>query len=294
MAAGEGEACAPWAARTLGADHPRNFGDPGNVLTAVAATGGTEPLALIELRGVGRSYGVGRTQVTALQGVDLVVEAGEFVSVMGPSGSGKSTLMNILGLLDRPSQGAYVLAGRPMQRLGGRELAGERNRRIGFVFQSFFLLPRLPLIDNVAVPLIYRGLSGRERRRRSLRSLELVGIADLAARRPTEVSGGQQQRAAIARALVAEPALILADEPTGALDSRTGEGIMALFQQLNGQGMTIIQVTHEPEIARHGTRLVRLRDGRMAAQGPITDRVLAERRLASWATAAEGVDVDAV
>lgn len=245
-------------------------------------------MALIELRAVARRYGSGRTAVSALEGIDLDVGAGEFVSVMGPSGSGKSTLMNILGLLDRPSAGLYSLGGRPMQRLGGRELAGERNRRIGFVFQGFFLLPRLSLAENVAVPLIYRGLGGAERRRRALEALEAVGIASLAGRRPTEVSGGQQQRAAIARALVAQPALILADEPTGSLDSRTGEGIMALFQQLNERGLTIIQVTHEPDIARHGTRVVRLRDGRMASEGSVGDRLFAADLLASWAGAGEG------
>jgi len=269
----------------------RIFGNPAGVRGVQwpsGLAGRLGRLALIELRSVGRRYGAGRTSVVALQGVDLDVQAGEFVSVMGPSGSGKSTLMNILGLLDKPSDGMYTLGGRPMHRLAGRDLARERNHRIGFVFQGFFLLPRLTLAENVAVPLIYRGLSGRDRHRRAVRALESVGIAELAGRRPTEVSGGQQQRAAIARALVAEPALILADEPTGALDSRTGEGIMALFQDLNVRGLTIIQVTHEPDIARHGTRLIRLRDGRMASQEPVRDRLLAERVLAAWADAGDG------
>ncbi len=248
---------------------------------------GAGHLALIELSGVGRRYGSGRTSVVALRGVDLEVQAGEFVSVMGPSGSGKSTLMNVLGLLDKPSEGTYTLAGRPMHRLTGRQLAGERNRRIGFVFQAFFLLPRLTLAENVAVPLIYRGVAGLARRRLAVRALESVGIADLADRRPTEVSGGQQQRAAIARALVAEPALILADEPTGALDSHTGAGIMALFQDLNARGLTIIQVTHEPDIARHGIRLIRVRDGRLAAEERVRDRLLAKDVLAQWSGGAE-------
>ncbi len=246
-------------------------------------------MPLIELRGVAKSYGAGRAQFIALRDVDLDVEPGEFVSVMGPSGSGKSTLMNILGLLDRPTRGAYRLAGRAMERLGGRHLARERNRRIGFVFQNFFLLPRLSLVENVAVPLIYRGLPGPLRRRRALEALERVGIPELAARRPTEVSGGQQQRAAIARALVAEPAVLLADEPTGALDSRTGEGIMALFQELNARGLTIIQVTHEPDIARHGLRLIRLRDGRIQADSPVADRLSARQVLEAWAVAEEDV-----
>ena len=248
-------------------------------------------MPLIELRGTAKRYGAGRTQVHALRDVDLDVAEGEFVSIMGPSGSGKSTLMNILGLLDRPSGGSYRLGGRPMERLGGRQLAGERNRRIGFVFQNFFLLPRLSLLENVAVPLVYRGIPAGRRRRQALAALTSVGIPELAARRPTEVSGGQQQRAAIARALVAEPAVLLADEPTGALDSRTGEGIMALFQDLNGRGLTIVQVTHEPDIARHGRRLIRLRDGRVQADDAVADPLSALQVLQSWA-ASEG-DVDA-
>ena len=239
-------------------------------------------LALIELRGVARWYGSGRTVVRALRDVELTVAAGEFVSIMGPSGSGKSTLMNLLGLLDRPSTGSYRIGDRPMERLSGWEQARERNRRIGFVFQNFFLLPRLTLLDNVAVPLVYRGLGRGERVRRAMAALDSVGLAALGGRRPTQVSGGQQQRAAIARALVAEPALLLADEPTGALDSRTGEGIMALFQQLNARGLTIIQVTHEPDIARHGARLVRVRDGRLQQDGPMTDRLWADQVLAGW------------
>jgi putative ABC transport system ATP-binding protein len=247
-------------------------------------------MALIELRGIAKRYGAGRTAVHALRGVDLDVAEGEFVSIMGPSGSGKSTLMNLLGLLDRPTAGSYRLAGRPMERLSGWELARERNRRIGFVFQNFFLLPRLTLLENVALPLVYRGVPAGRRRALALRALEAVGVAELAGRRPTEVSGGQQQRAAIARALVTEPAVLLADEPTGALDSRTGEGIMALFQELNARGLTILQVTHEPEIARHGARVVRLRDGQVVADGPVTERIWAADVLQAWAAEAGEAD----
>jgi putative ABC transport system ATP-binding protein len=252
---------------------------------------GGELLDLIELRAVTRRYGTERAAVLALRPTDLAVASGEFVSVMGPSGSGKSTLMNILGLLDRPSAGTYVLAGRRMDRLGGWDLARERNRRIGFVFQNAFLLPRLTLLENVAVPLVYRGMAGGERRRRARRALEAVGVADLAHRRPTEVSGGQQQRVAIARALVGEPSVLLADEPTGALDSRTGEGIMALFQELNAGGLTIIQVTHERDIARHAGRLIQLRDGQIESEGPVPERLMAETVLAAWTR--EGADADA-
>ena len=252
---------------------------------------GWPAVALIELEGVTKQYGAGRAVVAALRPLSLRVEAGDFVSIMGPSGSGKSTLMNILGLLDRPTAGSYRLGGRAMERRGAWDLARERNRRIGFVFQNFFLLPRLTLEENVAVPLVYRGLGPGARRARSRAALEAVGIGGLGLRRPTEVSGGQQQRAAIARALVGQPAVLLADEPTGALDSRTGEGIMALFQQLNVGGLTIIQVTHEPEIARHGARLIRLRDGRLSSEGPVSDRLSAEAVLAGWA--AEEADSDA-
>ncbi len=223
-------------------------------------------VALVSLRDIHKHYGSGSSRATALRGVSLEIEEGAYVSIVGSSGSGKSTLMNILGLLDRPSAGAYRLRGREMTRLGGIALATERNFGIGFVFQGFHLLAHLRLIQNVALPLCYRGLPARERHRRALAALEAVGIVELAARRPTQVSGGQQQRAAIARALVTEPDVILADEPTGALDTRTGEVIMHIFQRLNRQGLTIIQVTHEPDVARHARRIVTLRDGLIVAE----------------------------
>ncbi len=218
---------------------------------------------LLALRGVGKQYPSGRNVVSALTDVTLTVAAGEFVSIVGPSGSGKSTLMNILGLLDRPTSGAYQLAGRPMERMGARQLAAERNERIGFVFQSFYLLPHLRLVDNVAAPLLYFGMAPGRRVERAMAALRLVGIDHLAQRRPTQVSGGQQQRAAIARALVTHPRLILADEPTGNLDTRTSREIMDVFRTLNTEGLTIVQVTHEPGIARYGHRIVAMRDGRV-------------------------------
>lgn len=236
-------------------------------------------MALLEIRALQKQYGTGRAAVFALRGIDLTVEQGEFVSITGPSGSGKSTLMNVLGLLDRPSAGSYRLAGQNMEQLGARALAHERNRRIGFVFQSFFLLPRLSLLENVATPLIYRGIPRTQRLARARATLAAVGIGDLAHRRPTEVSGGQQQRAAIARALVGGPSLLLADEPTGALDTRTGETIMAIFQQLNQNGLTILQVTHEPDIAAHGHRIVHLRDGKLHSDQAPQERILAEQWL---------------
>jgi putative ABC transport system ATP-binding protein len=238
-------------------------------------------MALIELRGIEKHYGVASSRVLALRGIDLDIEAGEYVSVVGASGSGKSTLMNVLGLLDRPTGGSYRLRGREMTCLGGAALAAERNLGIGFVFQGFHLLPHLTLIQNVALPLVYRGLGARARQRRALAALTAVDIAGLAGRRPAQVSGGQQQRAAIARALVAEPDVILADEPTGALDTRTGEVIMEIFQRLNGQGLTIVQVTHEPDIARHGRRIVTLRDGCIVGEERVVRPLQARELLAA-------------
>ncbi len=245
-------------------------------------------MALVELHGVEKHYGAGSARATALRGVTLEIESGDYVSIVGASGSGKSTLMNILGLLDRPSAGTYRLRGREMARLGGPALAAERNLGIGFVFQGFHLLPQLRLDQNVGLPLVYRGLGAAARRRRALEALQAVGIAALAGRRPTEVSGGQQQRAAIARALVAEPDLILADEPTGSLDSRTGEVIMEIFQRLNAQGLTIIQVTHEADIARHARRIVTLRDGRVTGQRAVAEPLDAAAVLAATPAEPEG------
>ncbi len=218
---------------------------------------------LIRVEDLHKDYVLGDTVVRALDGVTLAIDVGEFVAVMGPSGSGKSTFMNILGCLDRPTSGAYWLAGEDVAHMDADRLAATRNRRIGFVFQQFNLLARTSAVENVELPLIYAGVPPRERRRRALQRLAAVGLAGRADHHPSQLSGGQQQRVAIARALVNDPALILADEPTGALDSRTSVEIMALLQQLNAAGMTIVVVTHERDIAAYASRLIAFRDGRV-------------------------------
>ncbi len=218
---------------------------------------------LIRVENLRKDYVVGDSIVRALDGVSLAIDAGEFVAVMGPSGSGKSTFMNMLGCLDRPTSGAYWLAGEDVAHKDADALAAIRNRRIGFVFQQFNLLARTSAVENVELPLVYAGVAPGERRRRALEKLTRVGLAARADHLPSQLSGGQQQRVAIARALVNEPSLILADEPTGALDSRTGVEIMALLQQLNGAGITIVVVTHERDIAAYASRLVVFRDGRV-------------------------------
>jgi len=219
---------------------------------------------LLRLDGVTKVYHLGDgVDVHALRGVSLDVVAGEFVAVMGASGSGKSTLMNLLGCLDRPTEGAYVLEGRDVSRLSRNDLAEVRNRTMGFVFQSFNLLSRTSAKENVELPLLYAGATGRERKERALASLERVGLADRAHHHPNQLSGGQQQRVAIARALVNQPRILLADEPTGNLDSRTSVEIMALFQELGRSGITVVLVTHEPDIAAYATRVVVMRDGRV-------------------------------
>lgn len=219
-------------------------------------------MPILALEGVSRHYKNGQVRVEALRGVDLIVQKGEFLSIMGPSGSGKSTMLNLIGCLDRPSTGTLQLAGKQVEKLGDGALADIRNQLIGFVFQSFHLLPDLDAQANVELPLIYRGVGAKERRTKAVAALEAVGLGERRHHRPSQLSGGEQQRVAIARALVGDPAMILADEPTGALDSRTGKTIMAIFQRLNRErGLTIVQVTHEREIALHGSRVVHLLDG---------------------------------
>ena len=219
---------------------------------------------LLALKGIRKVYRMGEVAFSALKGVDLEVEEGEMLAIMGPSGSGKSTLLHILGLLDRPTEGEYVLMDRPTSRLAEDERAFLRNRFLGFVFQAFFLLPRLSALENVEVPLAYAGVPPGTRRR-ALELLERVGLLEEANNLPNQLSGGQRQRVAIARALALNPPLLLADEPTGALDTRTGEEILALFQELNREGTTVILVTHEPHVAEKTNRIVRVLDGEIVA-----------------------------
>lgn len=220
---------------------------------------------LVDVQNITRRFAMGQETVMALGGVTLAIEAGEFVAVMGPSGSGKSTFMNVIGCLDRPTSGTYWLDGVEVSALSPTSLAGVRNRKIGFVFQQFNLLQRADALANVELPMVYGAVAGAERRRRATEALERVGLADRARHRPLELSGGQQQRVAIARALVNAPSILLADEPTGALDTRTSLDIMALFRELNAQGTTVIIVTHEEEVARYADRVIRFRDGKVVA-----------------------------
>ncbi|MCB4821836.1 ABC transporter ATP-binding protein [Roseicella aerolata] len=220
---------------------------------------------LIETEGLSRHYAAGEGSVVALSDVTLGIPPGELVAAMGPSGSGKSTFLNLIGCLDRPTSGIYRLMGEDVARLSPDALAGLRSRRLGFVFQSFHLLPRLDAMANVELPMVYRGLPRRQRRERAAAALDAVGLGARLHHRPTQLSGGQQQRVAIARALVNGPDLLLADEPTGALDTRTGLEIMALFQALNRSGVAILMVTHDAEVARYAMRVLRFRDGRLVA-----------------------------
>ncbi len=222
-------------------------------------------MALIEISNLHKTYDSGDVQVHALRGVSMSIDSGESVAIMGSSGSGKSTLMNILGCLDRPTRGMYRMDGEEVGALDRNRLAEIRNRTLGFVFQSFNLLSRTSAVENVELPLVYAGVSGRERRRRATAALKRVGLGGRLDHHPNQLSGGQQQRVAIARALVGEPKIILADEPTGNLDSRTSVEIMALFQELVAAGMTLILVTHESDIAAHAARVIEMRDGQVLA-----------------------------
>jgi putative ABC transport system ATP-binding protein len=222
-------------------------------------------IALIQTEGLTRLYPAGEGAVVALQDLDLAVEAGAFVAAMGPSGSGKSTFLNLIGCLDRPTRGTYRLMGEDTGTLSADRLAELRSRRLGFVFQSFNLLPRTDALGNVELPMVYRGVGRRARRDRAAEALHLVGLGDRMHHRPTQLSGGQQQRVAIARALVNGPDLLLADEPTGALDSWTGLEIMALFQGLNRAGVAVLMVTHDPDVAAFAGRVLRFRDGRLVS-----------------------------
>jgi putative ABC transport system ATP-binding protein len=248
---------------------------------------------VIQLQDVHKVYRTGEVEVHAVRGVTLEVYPGEFVAIMGASGSGKSTLMNLIGCLDRPTSGRYLLDGVDVSTLDGDALADIRNRKIGFVFQGFNLLSRTSALENVELPLLYshEHISRQERHARAMRALQTVGIADRASAHPNQLSGGQQQRVAIARALVNQPAIVLADEPTGNLDTRTSIEIMGVFQKLNNQGITIIMVTHELDIARYTKRNVILRDGRIVGDTQVRDRLDAEHELLQLREAQKAVQL---
>lgn len=246
--------------------------------------------SIIVIHDIHKVYHLGQTRVHALRGVSLEVSRGEFVAVRGPSGSGKSTFMNILGCLDRPTQGDYWLAGSLVSRLSAQQLARVRNRLIGFVFQGFNLLSRANAQSNVELPMVYAGLTRQQRQQRARQALQLVGLGDRLDHKPAQLSGGQQQRVAIARALVNAPSVLLADEPTGNLDSRTSVEVMAILQALNQQGLTIVLVTHEPDIASYAQRQIVFRDGRLIRDEPVTSPRDAQ---AEWAVlAAQPPDED--
>jgi len=254
--------------------------------------------AVLEARAVTKSYILDEIQVNALRGVDLQVCRGEMLAIMGPSGSGKSTLMHIVGLLDHPTTGSVTIDGVDVSNMDANQLAAVRNKRIGFVFQSFNLLARTTAQSNVELPLIYAGISGSERARRAREALERVGLGNRLGHMPNQLSGGQQQRVAIARALVTEPSIVLADEPTGNLDSRSGVEVMAMLQDLNAQGITVVVVTHDARIARHAQRVAHVQDGRIVLNELVTDRIMADvEKLtldaeADTATAASNISVN--
>lgn len=237
-----------------------------------------EARVVLAARDVKKCYHLGEVEVHALRGVDLSICEGQMLSIMGPSGSGKSTLMHIIGLLDRPSAGQVTVEGEDVSAMAPNQLAAVRNRRIGFVFQSFNLLSRTSALANVELPLIYAGISGTERSRRAREALERVGLADRLGHLPNQLSGGQQQRVAIARALVTEPSIVLADEPTGNLDSVSGVEVMEILQELNAQGITVVIVTHDETVAHHAERIVRIRDGLISCDEIVTERISAAER----------------
>lgn len=236
--------------------------------------------AVIRIERVSKIYRTGDITVHALRALSLSIRHGEFVAIMGPSGSGKSTLMNIIGCLDRPTKGLYFLEGVDVSTMGRAALADTRNKRVGFVFQSFNLVPRTSAVENVELPLLYAGLGATERQRRAKAALADVGLSDREKNMPSQLSGGQQQRVALARALVNNPSIILADEPTGALDTRTSVEVMDIFQRLNrDKKLTVIVVTHEPDVARYAERIVHVRDGRISSDEPVIDRSIASEVL---------------
>ncbi len=254
-------------------DNRENGSAPGRSAHAAATR------AIIRTQNLCKNYYLGRNVVPALRNVNIEVARGEFVAIMGPSGSGKSTLMNLLGCLDRPTSGVYILDGIPVSQMSTNELADIRNQKIGFIFQSFNLLPRMTALENVELPLVYSGISSAERRQRATQALAMVGLSSRANHRPTELSGGQQQRVAIARALVTQPAIVLADEPTGSLDSHTSLEIMMILQRLNARGITVVLVTHDAGIASYCRRQIKFRDGMVIQDSMNQNQVMAREQL---------------